>query len=139
MANRIFWHLDKTLEFFATSKKFETEKEMLASIFDFKVQKLSRGKRRHTAGDPELVFERIIIRKLLERKLLIQLNETHYEMLVEGMIFIQSPPWPYLHRPFTYERFKERLSIAWNVVKVVALVLNALAILYIGWLQVKKG
>lgn len=55
-----------------------------------------------------------------------------------GKKFFQTPFIFYKHRPFRFERFKQRGGILWNIVKVIAAVANAVAIIYLAWLAIKK-
>ena len=48
------------------------------------------------------------------------------------------PSFPYKGKPFTYELFKQRVTVIWNIIKVIAALINAVAIIYLAWLSISK-
>lgn len=57
---------------------------------------------------------------------------------VEGRLFAESVPKRFKNRPYAYKRYKERLNEYWQITKVVANILNALAILWLAWKQINQ-
>ena|SRR5215831_7085932 len=136
----INWNLDVTLKFFVVNgKEFDSLDEMHAAIYNYRTTRLITTSGSGPVTVAGKMFQVMMIRKLVEEKLISQSGPANYAVTIEGRIFHSSPIWWYKRRPFAYEHFKKNLQTVWNIVKIVALVLNALAILYIGYMAAVKN
>lgn len=134
MSKRINWELDTALQFFYPGRAYGTKAILMQALWDYRVNK-SNGHFKHAViPENQMIFQATILRKLIHEKYLFELNDHNYILLIEGSIFFESPPWIYKFRPYAYEKFKKNIEVAWSVLKVIAIILNALAILYIGWI-----
>jgi hypothetical protein len=58
----------------------------------------------------------------------------------EGRLFYENTPkykWFYHNKPFQYENFKKNLQTFWTGLKTVGLILNGLALLFLGYWSLK--
>ncbi len=62
-----------------------------------------------------------------------------YFISFEGVLFFEQSWWIWKNRPYTWKHIKGIISTIWTIAKIVIIVLNALAILYLMWLTVDKG
>lgn len=63
-------------------------------------------------------------------------NGAYISITYLGRQFYESSAWPYRRRPCKYEQFKQRIDTWWNAIKVIAGVLNALAIIFFAWYSI---
>jgi len=62
-----------------------------------------------------------------------------YYMKFDGWRFLEDAPFFFRNKPFRYEQFKNRLSVIWKILKTLGIVINAVAIFYIGFYSLKKS
>jgi hypothetical protein len=133
MAKSVIWDLDYTLSFCALGLELTS-----IDIFHNELYKW-----RKKAGDvkpkPLLTIERqyqeTLLDKLLRDNLIVKTGTAFvYVPTVEGRVFLYSPPRLWNKRPFKYRSFKDDLTMVWQIVKVIAVSLNALALLYVAYM-----
>lgn len=66
-------------------------------------------------------------------------TENGYYMKFDGWIALEGTPFLFRNKPFKYISFKENLITIWKIVKIIGIILNATAIIYIGILSLKKN
>lgn len=141
-AKHILRDLDITLEYFTLNKAFKNNRELIKDIFEHRGKLRSGNKNFNVAGDlpePEINYFAAIIKTLKESKYIFDLRQGEYILLIKGYIFLESPPWPFTRRPHAYNNFKKNLQVWWNLAKVIAIALNGLALLYLGWMEATKS
>lgn len=57
----------------------------------------------------------------------------------EGVVFLESAPFIWKHRPYKWKEMKEIANTIWTVLKIIMIALNAVAIIYLTYLQTQKS
>jgi hypothetical protein len=80
------------------------------------------------------------IRYLEDRRIIYHSpKDQKYYITVEGVVFYEKPNRTFIDRPFAYERWTNRLNASWKVIKILAAGINALAIIYLTYLQIRSN
>ena len=56
----------------------------------------------------------------------------------DGLLALENCPFIWEDRPYKWKSAKEKIAIIWSIVKIVAVVVNALAVLLFTYLTYKK-
>jgi hypothetical protein len=56
----------------------------------------------------------------------------------DGLLALENTPKLWKNRPYRYNKFKQSLNTFWTVTKIIAVIINALAILVFTWLTYIK-
>lgn len=68
------------------------------------------------------------------------LKDNYYHVTYKGELFFEETfNSPYHGRPYRLHQVRRKLKSIWLFVKIVAAIANALAIIYLGWLQINGG
>jgi len=82
----------------------------------------------------------MIIRYLEDRRIIYHSpKDQKYYITVEGLVFYERPTKAFKDKPFAYERWLNGLNASWRVIKVLAATINALAIIYLTYLQIRSN
>lgn len=73
-----------------------------------------------------------------EGKVLDTENRMSYLISFEGILFLESPPWLLKNRPYSWNNKMMVLKTSWMAAKTIAIMANALIIVILGYLTLKK-
>ena len=139
--NRVFETLDDILRFIAENPNgFETHLEFYKALFSKMHSKALGMDATSIPSNQEITETMPYLDKLKEDRYITEPSPTHFVLTVKGQVFYygKKPFW-LKGRPYAYENFKRGLSTFWNIFKIIAVVLNALAIIYLTYIQATKN
>ena len=61
-----------------------------------------------------------------------------YNISFEGLVFLENAPFIFQHKPYRWKANKGTIKTIWEIAKIIIVVLNALAILYLMYMAIPK-
>lgn len=134
MEKAILKDLDKALRYINIAKRKHTDFSHTFMNFESSQSKIVNGSQEQSEYNLGLVL-------FLESEGLIVLKDNiFFQVTIKGKLFLAKTGvlYHFKNRPFEYANFLGNVNFIWKVVKVIGVVLNAVAIIALTYLQVFK-